>query len=83
MRASCAYSVKKGRTAAIAAQIQPGVTGHLVHSVDGCAYALRRLLSDPAERQAMGRVGREHARRNLLITRHLADYLQMMRLHAA
>ncbi len=28
----------------------------------------------------MGRLAREHARRNLLITRHLADYLQMLHL---
>jgi hypothetical protein len=31
----------------------------------------------------MGELAREHARRHLLITRHLADYLQMMRLHAS
>jgi trehalose synthase len=78
-----AKPVVGGAAGGINVQIQHGLTGYLVHSVEGCAYALRRLLSNPEERQAMGRLGREHARRNLLITRHLADYLQMMRLHAA
>ena len=78
-----AKPVVGGAAGGINVQIQNGLTGYLVHSVEGCAYALRRLLSNPEERQAMGRLGREHARRNLLITRHLADYLQMMRLHAA
>jgi len=71
-----------GAVGGIAKQIQDGVTGFLVHSVEGCAYALRRLLNDPAERQRMGGLAREHTRRNLLITRHLSDYLQMLRLHA-
>lgn len=71
-----------GAVGGITAQIQHGVTGHLVHSIEGCAYAVRRLLSDPEERRRMGALAREHARRNLLITRHLSDYLQMLRLHA-
>lgn len=70
-----------GAVGGITRQIRDGVTGHLVHSVEGCAFALRRLLSDADEREAMGRLAREFARRNLLITRHLADYLQMLRLH--
>jgi trehalose synthase len=78
-----AKPVVGGAVGGITKQIQDGVTGYLVHSVEGCAYALRRLLNDPDERRRMGELGREHARRNLLITRHLADYLQMLRLHAA
>ena len=70
-----------GAVGGITKQIRDGVTGCLVHSVEGCAYALRRLLADPEERRRMGALAREHARRNLLITRHLADYLQMLRLH--
>jgi trehalose synthase len=71
-----------GAVGGIARQIQDGVTGYLVRTVEGCAYALRRLLNDPEERRHMGELGREHVRRELLITRHLADYLQMLRLHA-
>jgi trehalose synthase len=76
-------AVVGGAVGGIAKQLQDGVTGYLVHSVEGCAHALRRLLADPEEREQMGRLAREHARRHLLITRHLSDYLQMLRLHLA
>ena len=69
-----------GAVGGIAAQIDDGVTGLLVHSVEGASYALRRLLGDPELRNGMGTLAREHARRNLLITRHLVDYLLLMRL---
>jgi trehalose synthase len=72
-----------GAVGGIAQQIRHGVTGYLVHSIEGCAYAVRQLLNDAEERRRMGSLAREHARRNVLITRHLADYLQMLRLHAA
>ena len=70
-----------GAVGGITHQIVDGVTGFLVHSVEGCAYALRRLLNDLDLAQHMGELAREHARRHLLITRHLTDYLQMLRLH--
>jgi len=76
-------AVVGGAVGGITRQVQDGVTGLLVHSLEGCAYALRRLLNDAEERGEMGRLAREYARRHLLITRHLADYLQMLRLHAA
>ncbi len=63
-------------------QIIHGQTGHLVHSIEGCAYALRVLLNDAEERARIGGLAREHVRRHFLITRHLADYLQILRLHA-
>ncbi|MBI3932084.1 MAG: glycosyltransferase [Acidobacteria bacterium] len=73
--------VVAGAVGGIVKQVLDGITGHLVHSVEGCAYAVRRLLGDPEGRRTMGRLAKEHARHNLLITRHLADYLQMLRLH--
>jgi trehalose synthase len=76
-------AVVGGAVGGIEKQIQHGVTGHLVHSVEGCAFALRRLLADPEERRRLGEQAREQARRHFLITRHLADYLQLVRLHAA
>jgi trehalose synthase len=69
-----------GAVGGIAVQIEDGVTGLLVHSVEGAAYALRRLLGDAELRAGMGALAREHARRNLLITRHLVDHLLMLRL---
>jgi trehalose synthase len=69
-----------GAAGGIAVQINDGVTGLLVHSVEGAAYGFRRLLGDPQLRAGMGGLAREHARRHLLITRHLVDYLLMLRL---
>jgi len=67
----------------IAYLLQDGVIDFLVHSVDGCAYALRRPLDNSEMRRQMGAPAREHARRALLRTRHLADDLQVLRLSAA
>jgi len=56
-------------------QIIHGATGWLAHSVEGTAHFVRRVLENPEEAAALGRQGREHVRRNFLITRHLRDYL--------
>ena len=64
----------------LAAQIVDGVTGYTVHSVEGVAFRARHLLNNPSHIQRMGGAGREHVRRNFLVTRHLSDYLTLMRL---
>ncbi len=64
----------------IAAQIIDGVTGHTVHSVEGMAFRTRLLLNNPSLMQRMGGAGREHVRRNFLVTRHLSEFLTLMRL---
>jgi len=64
----------------LAAQIIDGVTGYTVHSVEGVAFRARHLLNNPALIQRMGGAGREHVRRNFLVTRHLSDYLTLMKL---
>jgi trehalose synthase len=64
----------------LAAQIVDGVTGFTVYSVEGVAFRARHLLNNPGLMQRMGGAGREHVRRNFLITRHLSDYLTLMRL---
>ena len=56
-------------------QVKHGYSGLLVHSIDGCAAAIRQLLGDPAYAKKLGENGREHVRQNFLITRHLQDYL--------
>ncbi len=58
-------------------QVLNGKTGWLVHSVEGAAYAIRRVLERPEEAAALGRQGREHVRRNFLITRHMREYLSL------
>ena len=62
----------------ITTQVVYGVTGYTVNSVEGAAYRIRYLLSNPELIRKMGEAGREHVRRNFLITRHLRDYLSLL-----
>jgi trehalose synthase len=56
-------------------QVKNNFTGLLCHSVEGAAYAIKRLLSNPEYATWLGKNAREHVRQNFLITRHLKDYL--------
>lgn len=56
-------------------QVKNKFTGLLCHSVEGAAYAVKRLLSNPEYARWLGNNGREHIRQNFLLTRHLKDYL--------
>ncbi len=56
-------------------QVKNGFNGLLCHGVEGAAYALRLLLSNPEYARWLGENGREHVRQNFLITRHLKEYL--------
>jgi trehalose synthase len=67
-----------GASAGITAQIIHDVTGYIVHSPEGAAFWLRYLLNNPEASSRLGGAGREHVRRNFLITRHLADYLTLL-----
>jgi len=67
-----------GATGGITSQILYGVTGDTVNSVEGAAYRVRYLLSNPDLMRRMGEAGREHVRQNFLITRHLRDYLTIL-----
>lgn len=58
-------------------QIKNKFTGLLCHSIEGAAYALRLLLSNPEYARWLGKNGQEHVRQNFLITRHLKDYLML------
>jgi len=69
-----------GATGGITVQIVNGVTGYTVNSVEGCAFRIRYLLSNPQIMRRMGEAGREHVRENFLITRHLHDYLSLLAL---
>ena len=67
-----------GAVGGIPTQVFNGTNGFLVHSPEGAAFRLRYLLSHPKQARRMGNSGREHVRRNFLITRHLRDYLLLM-----
>jgi len=68
-----------GNAGGIPLQVIDGQTGFLVDSVEDCADRVLHLLQHPEEAARMGAAGREHVRRNFLITRHLRDYLDLFR----
>jgi len=67
-----------GNVGGIRLQIEDGVTGYLVDSVDGCADRIARLLSDPTARLRMGAAGRERVRDRFLTLRELEDHLRLL-----
>ncbi len=70
--------VVAGATGGIPLQIKNGLSGYLVHTVEGAAYRMHYLLRNPDVAARLGRYGRENVRQNFLITRHLMDYLLVM-----
>jgi trehalose synthase len=68
-----------GDVGGIVVQIVYGRTGYAINSVEGCAYRMRYLLNNPEIAQKLGENGKEYTRKNFFITRHLADYLALMR----
>ena len=67
-----------GAAGGITVQVIDGVTGYAVDSVEAAAHRIRQLLGDPELARMLGEQGREHVRRNFLITRHLGDYLALL-----
>jgi len=59
----------------ITLQIKNKFTGLLSYGIEGTAYAIRTLLTNPEYARWLGQNGREHVRYNFLITRHIRDYL--------
>lgn len=59
----------------ITVQIKNRQHGLLCHRTDGAALAIKQLLQNPDYGRRLGENGREHVRRNFLLTRHLKDYL--------
>jgi len=61
-------------------QIMDGENGFLVdpHDNQGFADGIIRILQDPDLSKEMGRKGKEHVRKNFLITRLLMDYLDLL-----
>lgn len=70
-----AKPVIAGAVGGIPLQIAHKYSGLLTHTIEGTALALRQLLQNPAYAKKLGEYGREHIRKNFLITRHLRDYL--------
>src|SRR5512146_3281058 len=64
----------------IPSQIIHKLTGVLVHSVEGCAYQLRYLLTHPEFAAQLGKNGREHAKENFLITVNMKRWLLLFQI---
>jgi trehalose synthase len=67
-----------GAVGGIKLQVINGVTGFLVHSVEGAAQRVIQLLRDPTLRERMGENGHQHVKQNFLLTRHVKDYMLVM-----
>jgi trehalose synthase len=66
-----------GSVGGIPLQIEDGVTGFLVETVEQCADRALEVLKDPALGKFLGRRGKEHVRRHFLMPRYLRDYLRI------
>jgi trehalose synthase len=66
-----------GNVGGIPLQIEDGVSGYLVDSVEACAARTLDILRDPALGKALGRRGKEHVRKHFLTPRYLRDYLRI------
>ncbi len=56
------------------------LTGMLVHSVEGCAYQIRYLLTHPDFAQQLGKNGREHVKENFLMTTNVRRWLVLFQI---
>jgi trehalose synthase len=67
-----------GDVGGIPLQVEDGVSGYLVSSVEECAQRALDIVEDPALGKALGRRGKEHVRTHFLTPRYLRDYLKIM-----
>ncbi len=66
-----------GNVGGIRDQIEDGVNGFLVSSIEEAAERIVRLLNDEALRTEMGERARETVRQKFLLTRYLEQYLDL------
>jgi trehalose synthase len=69
--------VVAGNVGGIPAQIINGKNGYLIENTQDCAKKVIKIMENPRLRKKMGKYGREHVRKNFLITRHLQDYINL------
>jgi len=70
--------VVAGKTGGITLQIEDGVSGFLVDSIEECAQHIRCIFSNPSMARQIGEAGHEHVRKHFLCTRQLGDHLRLM-----
>jgi len=69
-----------GAVGGIPNQIIHKLTGLLVHSVEGCAFQIRYLLTHPEFARSIGIAGREHVKENFLMTTNVKRWLLLFRI---
>lgn len=68
-----------GRVGGIPAQIKHGKNGYLVNSVPDCAKRVIKVLKNQDLAERMGAFGHEYVQDHFLITRHLLDYIKLLK----
>ncbi len=66
-----------GNAGGISYQIEDGVNGFLVSTIEEAADRIVRLIRDEELRSSLGKAAREQVRENFLMTRLLEDYLDL------
>jgi trehalose synthase len=66
-----------GAVGGIPLQVEDGVSGFLVNTVEECAARTIQILRDPALGKALGLRGKQHVREHFLTPRYLRDYLRI------
>ena len=69
-----------GAVGGIPTQVVHKLTGVLVHSVEGCAYQIRYLLTHPEYAAQLGKNGREHVKENFLMTTNVKRWLLLFQI---
>ena len=71
--------VVAGNVGGIPLQVLDEKNGYLVNNIKECADRTVKLLKNPKLREEMGKFGIEHVKKNFLITRHLRDYIRVLK----
>ena len=66
-----------GNVGGIRYQIDDGVNGFLISSIEETAKRIVQLVDDKKLRDEMGHKARETVRKNFLLTRYLEQYLDL------
>ena len=69
-----------GAVGGIPTQVIHKLTGVLVHSVEGCAYQMRYLLTHPEFAAQLGKNGYEHVKENFLMTSNVRRWLLLFQI---
>jgi len=68
-----------GNVGGIPNQVIDGKNGYLVNNIEECADRTIKLLKDDRSRKKMGKYAHEFVKENFLITRHLLDYIKLLK----